>query len=375
MLWKNPDILVLDEPTNHLDAETTALISDALSSYEGIGLLISHNRQLLDNLCKECLFMKKDSIVLRPGGITEALEQEKIETKNKIRNFETAQEKFEKLNRSVSKHKEELKSKKKLLSKKGLDKKDFSGKAKVDMARISGKDRPFAHKVQQLDGKLEKVKEQMDSNYFHERRTDGFILSGEKAESNQLFYLEEGIIPVCSSFGISTPTLLIKPDDRIGVTGVNGAGKSLLIRYIFSSLRLSQDRAIYIPQELDSAEISNLLEEVKNLNRNDMGKLFTVIFRLGSEPERVMNTVNPSPGELRKLLLALGILKNPAMIIMDEPTNHMDLPSIECLENALGDFAGALLLVSHDYIFLKKLTNIEWKIIKKGDERKIVIKY
>jgi macrolide transport system ATP-binding/permease protein len=375
MLWKNPDILVLDEPTNHLDAETTELISNALFSYEGIGLLISHNRQLLDKLCKECLFIKKDSFVLRPGGITVGLEQEKIEIKNKIRNYETAQEKFEKLNRSVSKHKEKLKSKKKLLSKKGLDKKDFSGKAKVDMARISGKDKPFAQKVKQMDGKLDKAKEKMDNTYFHERRTDGFMFTGEKAENNLLFSLEEGDIPVCTSFFITSPALIIKPDNRIGITGVNGAGKSLLIKYIYSSLRLSHDKLVYIPQELDSVEISNIMDEVKNLNRNDLGKLFTVIFRLGSEPERVMNTGSPSPGELRKIMLALGILKNPAMIIMDEPTNHMDLPSIECLEDALRDFKGALLLVSHDYTFLKKLTNIEWRIMKSKIERKIIIKY
>ena len=94
----------------------------------------------------------------------------------------------------------------------------------------------------------------------------------------------------------------------------------------------------------------------------------SLIKRLGSEPGRLLETELPSPGELRKLCLAVGISKAPELIIMDEPTNHLDLPSVECLENALKDCQCSLLLVSHDYYFLEKLTNIRWDISKNEND-------
>ncbi len=88
----------------------------------------------------------------------------------------------------------------------------------------------------------------------------------------------------------------------------------------------------------------------------------TAVSRLGSRPASLLGSDEPSPGELRKLLLGLGIARQPYLIIMDEPTNHLDLPSIECLEEALADCPCGLLLVSHDKQFLKRLTRIRWHI-------------
>ena len=88
----------------------------------------------------------------------------------------------------------------------------------------------------------------------------------------------------------------------------------------------------------------------------------TVVSRLGSRPARLLESVEPSPGEVRKLLLGLGIALQPHLIIMDEPTNHLDLPSMECLEGALRDCPCALLLVSHDERFLRGLTRTRWHI-------------
>ena len=112
-------------------------------------------------------------------------------------------------------------------------------------------------------------------------------------------------------------------------------------------------------------------KQIKSLSNEELGKLMIIVSRLGSDAKRVLDTELPSPGETRKLLLGLGITKNPHIIIMDEPTNHMDLVSIECLEEALKNVKCALLLVSHDKRFLESLTDINWNIKKNSNEFKL----
>jgi macrolide transport system ATP-binding/permease protein len=110
-----------------------------------------------------------------------------------------------------------------------------------------------------------------------------------------------------------------------------------------------------------------MLDQVRRLAKDRLGHLMTIVSRLGSRPDRLLASDEPSPGETRKLLLALGMLGAPHIIIMDEPTNHMDLPSIEALETALADCPCSLLLVSHDQRFLQKLTRSTWHITADPD--------
>jgi ATPase subunit of ABC transporter with duplicated ATPase domains len=128
------------------------------------------------------------------------------------------------------------------------------------------------------------------------------------------------------------------------------------------SLPFSENRIIYIPQEISVTQSKNMIKRIRDYDNESIGKVMTLISRLGSDPKHVMETTIPSPGELRKLMLAEGIMLNPGMIIMDEPTNHMDLPSIECVENALKECSCAQLMVSHDPVFLKNIVFEYWTI-------------
>src|SRR5262249_50695616 len=93
-----------------------------------------------------------------------------------------------------------------------------------------------------------------------------------------------------------------------------------------------------------------------------LGDVMTIISCLGSRPERLLQSREPSPGEVRKIQLALGMSRMPNLIVMDEPTNHLDLPSMECMENALSQVRCALLLGSHDRRSLKQATKITWEL-------------
>jgi len=134
-------------------------------------------------------------------------------------------------------------------------------------------------------------------------------------------------------------------------------------------LNIEPERLVYLPQEMDAASSAETIKKIRRLSRDELGRVMTLVTRLGSDPDRLMETVEPSPGEMRKALLALGIVKSPELVILDEPTNHLDLPSIECMERALTDLRCGLLLVSHDERFLEALTTICWQIEPCADER------
>jgi ATPase subunit of ABC transporter with duplicated ATPase domains len=119
---------------------------------------------------------------------------------------------------------------------------------------------------------------------------------------------------------------------------------------------------LYMPQEIPSDQGRAILSEIRGLPKPRLAEVMAIVRRLGSDPVRLIQSDAPSPGESRKMRIALGIAYAPALIVLDEPTNHLDLPSIIALEEALADCACGLLLVSHDFAFLDKLTTEHWAI-------------
>ena len=152
-----------------------------------------------------------------------------------------------------------------------------------------------------------------------------------------------------------------------GIVGANGLGKSTLVRKIVACANVPPEKLLVVPQEIDEEESRAIHADVKRLERGPLGRVMTLISRLGSRPGRLLASTTPSPGEIRKILLARGVERGPHLIVMDEPTNHLDLPSIECLEDALAEAPCALLLVSHDERFLSRLSTIRWVLSQEGD--------
>ena len=135
-----------------------------------------------------------------------------------------------------------------------------------------------------------------------------------------------------------------------------------MIGFIIQSLNIQKNHVTYVPQEIDIRASQGIMSQARDLSKDKLGKMMTVVSCLGSRPHRLLESVEPSPGEVRKVLLAIGIANAPHLVVMDEPTNHLDLPSIECLEQALADCPCGLLLVSHDRRFLDALTHKQWHI-------------
>jgi ATPase subunit of ABC transporter with duplicated ATPase domains len=362
ILWRSPPVLAVDEPTNHIDMEARELLLRALKTFKGIGLLVSHDRHLLDTLCMQCLFLNPPLCRMRPGGYTKGCEIEKEEETRRKRQLEKAKQIRKKIEREVVRRKRSAAQADHKRSKKNIGRKDHDAKEKIDRARATGKDGRAGRLFRQLQGRLEQARERQDGIDAMKTHALGIWLPGAISKRNVLFKVEQGTIPVGETELLFIPELVMQPTDRIALTGNNGTGKTTLIKRILGSLKLPEDRLTLIPQEIEEVSASNILDQARSLPKEKLGPLMTVVSQLGSRPERLLESETPSPGETRKLLLALGITHEPHLIIMDEPTNHMDLPSIRCLEEALSECPCGLLLVSHDRHFLKHLTLKRWDI-------------
>ena len=372
-LWLEPALLALDEPTNHIDAEARRLLTEVLREFRGTGLLVSHDRDLLDALCSHCLLIDPPNATFRPGGVSEAMAQQDSEERAVAQESDVLRDAVGRL-RAEAQRRRVVADQKSAASRGSHQKKtsrnDPDGRAQRQLAKMTGKDSWTGKQHGQMVKRAGKLEEQHAALIVKKRYETGiWVDDASRLPRDFLLRLPAGTLPLGDGGGtaghcrvLRFPDLAIGGADRIALTGGNGSGKSTLILHILAHLHVPPERLIYIPQEVTAEESRRLLETIKRFPESERGRVMTTISRLGSRPGRLLESAQPSPGEIRKLLLALGIVHGPHLIVMDEPTNHLDLPGILCLEDALAGCPCAILLVSHDGPFLEKTTQILWHI-------------
>ena len=368
-LWLRPDLLAVDEPTNHLDGNAREMVLCALRTYRGIGLLVSHDRDLLDGLCSHSLFVAPPSVRLRAGGYTAATEAAEAETEVAREERRSVQETRRKLEREAQVRRARAQKAEQARSSHGMDPRDHDARAKARVARVH--DSSSGQNLRQLQGRIRQATDRAAALSTPPARALGVALRSCPSDRNAVIRLAAGSLPLGPERRLEFPNLLVQPQDRVALTGPNGGGKSTLVRTIVASLALPAERVLYIPQEITASAASDLLREAKRLPRERLGEAMRWLSRLGSDPVRVLASRVPSPGETRKLLLATRMAAEPHLILLDEPTNHMDLPSVECLESALRQTTCAMILVSHDRRFLEALTTLEWNIAPIGPPSRV----
>lgn len=363
-LWQKPSVLALDEPTNHIDSSARTLLISSLKEYSGVALIVSHDRELLDELCVKCLWLSPPDAEEFSGGYSAAREQRQ-------QNASTAQKERKKVKAEVKKHQRDLVKKREaasqehqVRSKRGISSKDNDAKEKIDRARVA--DSKAGQPLRQLGGKSTQLQSRLDDARVVKEYDTGIWLPGSRSRRDSLFTIKEGELVLGANRRLIFPELVMRVSDRIAVTGQNGAGKSTFIKHLLSLVNLPAEKVIVMPQEVPAEVAEKILEDARELNSDQLGHVLNIVSRLGSRPNRLLESESPSPGEIRKLLLALGMIGAPHLIVMDEPTNHLDLPSIEALEIALSGSPCGLLLVSHDHQFLDKLASIRWHLSDDG---------
>lgn len=383
-LWSAPELLALDEPTNHIDAPAKQMLREALARYDGIGLLVSHDRDFLDSLCERCIFLNAGGATVRPGGVSAGLEQAAQDELAANRELNAARQRVSGIETEAAHRRDAARSQQRRRSKAGLARKDHDARFKRNLARYTGKDGTGGKLLRQMDGRIAGARADLERKRraaAAARRVDpdGVTLSGEASKSDSIVTLQTGSIPLGGSGTrrvLTFPDLSIRGRDRILLAGPNGSGKTTLIAHIASHftapdarLPFHRGHAVFLPQELSAGERKLVRAWVDTLANNDRAALLSAINRLGSDPERFLQTTLPSPGEARKAIIASGELARCLLLVLDEPTNHLDLPSIFLLETALTAFPGAVLFTTHDERFARTVAGDRDRWIIESDTR------
>lgn len=369
-LWQRPDLLVMDEPTNHVDAPTREAITAALARFKGVGLLISHDRALLDALCVQCLFMAEGRLTARPGGYSQGRDQEELERGTALRQREQARREKKRLAGEAQRRREEASRAAGMRSCRNLDPKDHSGKERVKLAVYTGKDGVAGKLSARMESRLSRAEETL-AQVKVEKRYDGDLWMRAEPSARKVLYRQPEMTLALGERQLLVPPLSIGSTDHIALTGPNGAGKTTLVSEVARRIDPTA-RVLVIPQEPTAEQCRDALSRLASLDSRSRGRVLAVAAALNSDPDRLVEGERTSPGEMRKLMLGLGILDEPELIIMDEPSNYLDLHSVEALERLLAAFPGALLLVSHDAALLEATTSVCWEISESSPETSVL---
>ncbi len=366
-LFQEPALLAIDEPTNHLDIEALERLLAALKSFRGIGVLVSHDRELLDTLCRRTIFIDPPGIDVRKGCYS-------IAASERVHEHELIRSRDESLKKSIKRMEGEIARRQRAAdsadtkkSKRTLSRKDHDGRAKLDLVRISGKDGVAGKLAGHMKARAARLASERGKLDIRKVSPRGIAFDDSSLAGIYPLIVPASTISLGGTKELAFTDIIINNSARIGLVGANGSGKSTFTDYLVNATSVPPERIVYIPQEISSQQSANLLDEVVKLSADRLGLLMAFVSRLGSDPNRLLETATPTPGETRKLMLAEGVSRNPGLIIMDEPTNHMDLPSIESLEEALDSCTCPIILVSHDRRLLDRMVD-EKLFFKRLDE-------
>ena len=367
-LWSRPDVLVLDEPTNHLDAHTRKAVLLALRSFSGVGILISHDRDLLDALVERCISFEGGE-VRKLGAITRIPLSSGNARPRQPQMLRRVRGERSVVWRPSASDGRRLPSRADgLRSRRGLDPRDHDAREKIGRAIVSGKDGRATHLATTLDARIKGERDRMQASYV-ERRYDGNVPSfGERSRRSFIARLPEGTVRYggipdapgeprrsCSWFGAIA----------LGV-GPNGSGKSTLVR------RLLQWFLAMFPCSTCLRRLAWMVRracaQLQGLAAGEKGQVLP-LWHSWSRPDALLRGGRAEPGSYANSCWRRRFSPKPQLLVMDEPTNHLDLHSIEALERLLSEFPGAVVLVSHDARVMRSSCGRIWELLPaSGDD-------
>lgn len=334
LLLENPDLLILDEPTNHLDLDMIEWLEETLSKQNITLLMITHDRYFLERICTEILEIDNGILYKHKGNYSKYLENKELREENQRINVERAQNTFRK-------ELEWMRRQPKARTTKAQSRVDnFENVKAAATAQAKDKAVEIELKMNRLGGKILEL-HNISKNYGSKILLDKFSHKFQRGE-------------------------------RIGIVGKNGCGKSTLLNIITQQEKFDNGNLVlgetvvfgyYNQKGLQLKTDKKVIDVIKDIaeflpvNKGTISasQLLERFLFIPSQQHNLVSTL--SGGEKRRLYLLTILMKNPNFLILDEPTNDLDIMTLQVLEDFLMEFKGCLLIVSHDRYFLDKLTD------------------
>lgn len=337
LLLEEPNLLILDEPTNHLDFETLMWLEDYLKGYKGAIIIVSHDRYFLNKVCTRICEIEQGRLTSYRGDYSSYLVQKKMNSERQLKEYEAQQKEIAKLEDYVAKN----------LVRASTSKMAKSRQHMLD--RIERIDKPLMY------SKPPKIKLEYDIEPTKDivRVVDCPLVVGEGADKKEL---------------IKSLTMNVRRGEHVAIIGANGIGKTSILKLIQGiipheggniswggNVKISyfeQEHAILDPHKTVLEEI---MDRYPRLSEQQARSVLGAVLLTGENVFKHISVL--SGGERAKLCFAIMALNRGNVLVLDEPTNHLDLSTKEVLEDALAEFGGTIILVSHDRYLLNKVAS------------------
>lgn len=337
LLLEEPNLLILDEPTNHLDFETLMWLEDYLKGYKGAIIIVSHDRYFLNKVCTRICEIEQGRLTSYRGDYSSYLVQKKMKSERQLKEYEAQQKEIAKLEDYVAKN----------LVRASTSKMAKSRQHMLD--RIERIDKPLMY------SKPPKIKLEYDIEPTKDivRVVDCPLVVGEGADKKEL---------------IKSLTMNVRRGEHVAIIGANGIGKTSILKLIQGiipheggniswggNVKISyfeQEHAILDPHKTMLEEI---MDRYPRLSEQQARSVLGAVLLTGENVFKPISVL--SGGERAKLCFAIMALNRGNVLVLDEPTNHLDLSTKEVLEDALAEFGGTIILVSHDRYLLNKVAS------------------
>lgn len=337
LLLEEPNLLILDEPTNHLDFETLMWLEDYLKGYKGAIIIVSHDRYFLNKVCTRICEIEQGRLTSYRGDYSSYLVQKKMNSERQLKEYEAQQKEIAKLEDYVAKN----------LVRASTSKMAKSRQHMLD--RIERIDKPLMYT------KPPKIKLEYDIEPTKDivRVVDCPLVVGEGADKKEL---------------IKSLTMNVRRGEHVAIIGANGIGKTSILKLIQGiipheggniswggNVKISYFEQEHAILDLHKTVLEEIMDRYPRLSEQQARSVLGAVLLTGENVFKPISVL--SGGERAKLCFAIMALNRGNVLVLDEPTNHLDLSTKEVLEDALAEFGGTLILVSHDRYLLNKVAS------------------
>jgi ATPase subunit of ABC transporter with duplicated ATPase domains len=359
-LAREPRILLLDEPTNHLDGDGRALVVAALERFRGAGILVSHDRAVLEGLTTRTARLHRGQLTLTGGDYGEAQEVWAAAEARARDVREQARTEVSRARRALVQARANRAAAERSRSGRTLDPKDHDARGMGPKNRRAAAEARLGADVRRLRTVVERASEAVPRAEVEVQLGRSVFLGYTPAPRPVVLALETPELRAGSTVLAHDAHVVLRREDRVRLAGPNGAGKTTLLNSLLEANPGRAEQIFFLRQEVSREDGQEILDRVRALPAELRGRTLSLVAALGTDPDRLLASESPSAGEVRKVLLAEGLARRPWAVVLDEPTNHLDLPTVERLTAALRAYPGALLLVTHDDGLAEACTSIRW---------------